>query len=101
MVRTVLCRPTAVTGDQLYNLFYGGLFSVKENWIRTSDNIAGDGVSTVASIEDGLNAVGVLSSRNQTGNINTSRVRGLFSGRLAYLAGEHRQLWRRRQRSET
>lgn len=77
-------------------------FAVKvRNWIRTSDNVAGDGVSTVASVVDGLNAVGVLSSRNQTGNINAPRVRGLFSGRLALLAGEHRQLGRRRQRSES
>lgn len=109
MVRTVLCGLTAVlnkSGDQIYNLFYSGFFfsfsSNKVNWIRTSDNIAGDGVSTVASAKHGLNAVGVLSSRNQTGNINTSRVRGLFSGRLAFLAGEHRQLGRRsKHRLET
>lgn len=42
--------------------------------IHTSDNVAGDGVSTVASIEDGLNAVCVLSSRNQVRNIYTSSV---------------------------
>lgn len=65
--------------------------------IHTSDNVAGDGVSTVASIEDGLNAVCVLSSRNQVRNIYTSSVWGRFSGRLAYLAGEHRKLSRRRQ----
>lgn len=65
------------------------------NQIRTSDNVAGDGVSTVASIEDGLDDVGVLSSRNQISDINTSRARGLIFGRLAFLAREHRQLERR------
>lgn len=72
-------------------------FSVeKVNKIRTGENVAGDGVSTVASVEDGLNTVGVLGSRNQAGNINSARVRGLFLGRFAFLAGEHRQLGRRR-----
>lgn len=74
------------------------------NRIRTSDDVAGDGVSTVASVEDGLNRVGVLSSRNQAENLNLSRVRGIFSGRLAFLAGEDRQLGEKEagvQRSET
>ena len=63
---------------------------VKMKKIRTSDNVASDGISTIATIENGLNWVGVLSSRNQIGNVNTSRVRGVFSGSLAFLAGEHR-----------
>lgn len=69
-----------------------GFLFVKLKQIRTSDNIAGDGISAVLSIVDGLNAVGVLSSWSQTIYINTSRGRGFFSGRLAFLAGQHRQL---------
>lgn len=69
-----------------------GFLFVKLKQIRTSDSIAGDGISAVLSIVDGLNAVGVLSSWSQTIYINTSRGRGFFSGRLAFLAGQHRQL---------
>ena len=71
--------------------------SVKLSQILTGDSGAGDGVSTIASVEDGLNAVGVLSSRYQAGDEKTSSVRCLFLGRLAFLTGEHRQLGRRRE----
>lgn len=65
--------------------------------IRTSDNIASDGASTIAAIVNRLNTVGVLSSRNQAHNVNTSRGGGLFSGRFTFHAGKHRQLEKRRK----
>lgn len=48
--------------------------------LRTRDDVPDDGISTVASIVDGLNAVGVLCAGYQTGNINSSCVRGLLFG---------------------
>lgn len=59
---------------------------------RTGHNLPDDGISTVVSIEDGLNAVGVLCTRYQPRNVNSSCLRGLLFRRLSCLAGEHRQL---------
>lgn len=73
--------------------YQGCVFSSSQmKYRRTGDNVAGDGVSTVAAVENGLNAVGVLSSWEQTTNVNTPRVRGLFSRRFAFLTREHRKL---------
>ena len=69
------------------------------HWIRTSNHVPDDGISTVASIVDGLNAVGVLGTRYQARNINSSRLRGLLFGIFSWLAGLHRQLGRRTQTS--
>lgn len=38
----------------------------------TGDNVAGDGLATVVSIEDRLDAVGVLSSWDKTKNLDLS-----------------------------
>lgn len=40
--------------------------------IRTRGDVPDDGVSTVASVVDGLNAVGVLCPRYQARNVNDS-----------------------------
>lgn len=48
----------------------------------------------LSAIEQGLQAVGILQSWSQTGNVNSAFPRGLFSGSLTTLAGPHRHLRR-------
>lgn len=73
----------------------GGCYTSARNWlrfkfwpkwrcdmheVRTRDDVPDDGISTVASIVDGLNAVGVLCTRYQARDINPSCLRGLLFG---------------------
>ncbi len=76
-------------------------YKVKNYWfVLTCDNTACDWGSVLLAVYDWLDAVGVLHSRSQTGNINTSRVRGHVSGGFSALTGTHCQLKDRCRQSQ-
>lgn len=108
MARAILCETREMSNPLISCTFsfHSGVSTIAVNlsdtviFIRTGHNVACYGISTVTSIEDGLNTVGVLSTRSQAQNVNASRVRCLLSRRLAILAGEDGQLGERSRRAE-
>lgn len=61
-------------------------------FILTCHNTPCDWRSLLVAVYDWLDAVGVLNSRSQTGNVDTPRVRGHISGGFSTLTGTYRQL---------
>lgn len=57
--------------------------------LPTCDDSVCDGCSLLVAVHNGLDAVGVLHSRSQAGDVYAARVRGHVSWGLSTLTGAH------------